>query len=108
MLFAKRPVRNLEELKGLKIRSTGTSAKVVQALGGVPVAMPMSDAYDALSKGVVQGIIGPYEPMKGFKLAEVVNNSTEYGSAYVNTNYIVMNKEKWNSIPAHAQKVSNR
>jgi TRAP-type C4-dicarboxylate transport system substrate-binding protein len=104
MLFAKRPVKNLEDLKGLKIRSTGTSAKVVQALGGAPVAMPMSDAYDALSKGVVQGIIGPYEPMKGFKLAEVVSDSTEYGTAYLNANYIVMNKDKWNGLPADIQK----
>lgn len=105
MLFAKRPVKNLDDLKGLKIRSTGTSAKVVQALGGVPVAMPMSEAYDALSKGVVQGIIGPYEPMKGFKLAEVVSDSTEYGTAYVNANYIVMNKDKWNALPADIQKI---
>jgi len=105
MLFAKRPVRNLEDLRGLKIRSTGTSAKVVQALGGIPVAMPMSDAYDALSKGVAQGIIGPYEPMKGFKLAEVVSDSTEYGSAYVGSNYVVMNKAKWNALPADVQKI---
>ena len=105
MLFAKKPVKNLEDLKGLKIRSTGTSAKVVQALGGAPVAMPMSEAYDALSKGVVQGIIGPYEPMKGFKLAEVVSDSTEYGTAYVNANYVVINKDKWNGLPADLQRV---
>ncbi len=103
MLFAKRPVRNLEDLKGLKVRSTGTSAKVVQALGGAPVAMPMSEAYDALSKGVVQGIICPYEPMKGFKLAEVITDSTEYGTAYVNANYIIMNKARWNSLSPDLQ-----
>ncbi|MCX8023560.1 MAG: TRAP transporter substrate-binding protein [Syntrophorhabdaceae bacterium] len=105
MFFAKKQVSNLDDMKGLKVRSTGTSAKVVQALGGLPVAMPMSDAYDALSKGVAQGIICPYEPMKGFRLAEVITHSTEYGSAYVNMNYIVMNKEKWNSIPQDMQRV---
>ena len=105
MLFAKKPVKNLEDLKGLKIRSTGTSSKVVEALGGAPVAMPMSDAYDALSRGVAQGIIGPYEPMKGFRLAEVVDNSVEYGTAYVGSNYVVMNKDKWNSLPANTQKI---
>lgn len=105
MIFAKKPINNLEDLKGLKIRSTGTSAKVVEALGGAPVAMPMSDAYDALSKGVAQGIICPYEPMKGFRLAEVVDNSVEIGSAYVGSNYVVMNKDKWNSIPANDQKI---
>lgn len=104
MMFAKKPVANLDDMKGLKVRSTGTSAKVVQALGGAPVAMPMSEAYDALSKGVAQGIICPYEAMRGFRLAEVVNNSAEYGSAYVNANYIVMNKDKWNAIAPNDQK----
>jgi TRAP-type C4-dicarboxylate transport system substrate-binding protein len=65
----------------------------------------MSDAYDALSKGVVQGIIGPYEPMKGWKLAEVVSCCTEYGEAYVNANYVVMNKDKWNGLPADVKKI---
>jgi TRAP-type C4-dicarboxylate transport system substrate-binding protein len=105
MLFAKKPVRNLQDMKGLKIRSTGTSAKVVQALGGAPVAMPMSEAYDALSKGVAQGVICPYEAMRGFRLAEVVDNSVEYGSAYVNANYVVMNKDKWNAISPADQKI---
>jgi TRAP-type C4-dicarboxylate transport system substrate-binding protein len=104
MLFAKKPLRNLDDVKGLKVRSTGTSAKVVGALGGAPVAMPMSEAYDALSKGVAQGIICPYEAMRGFRLAEVVDNSAEYGSAYVNANYIVMNKDKWNAVAPADQK----
>ncbi len=104
MLFGKKPIRNLQDMKGLKIRSTGTSAKVVQALGGAPVAMPMSEAYDALSKGVAQGVICPYEAMRGFRLAEVVENSAEYGSAYVNANYVVMNKDKWNAISPADQK----
>ncbi len=65
----------------------------------------MSEAYDALSKGVVQGIIGPYEPMKGFKLAEVVNYSIEYGNAFVGGAFVVMNKGKWNAFPADIQKI---
>ena len=38
LLHSKKPVNKLEDMKGLKVRSTGTSAKVTQALGGVPVA----------------------------------------------------------------------
>ena len=83
-LFAKKPVEKLEDLKGLKIRSTGTSAEVVKALGGVSVAMPMSDAYDALQKGVADGIVGPFEPLVGWRLIDVVNDGTLFSSAYVN------------------------
>jgi len=101
LLFTKKPVNTLEDLRGLKIR---TNSPVAKALGAVQVGMPMSDAYDALSKGVVQGIIGPYEPMKGFRLAEVVNHSIEYGSAFVGGAFVVMNKGKWNAFPADIQK----
>lgn len=104
-LHTKKPVNNLEDLKGLKIRSTGTSGKVVEALGGVSVAMPMSAAYDALRKGVAEGIVCPFEPMKGFKLADVVSYSTPFGSAYTNLAYVVMNKEKWNSLPRDIRKI---
>jgi TRAP-type C4-dicarboxylate transport system substrate-binding protein len=104
-LFTKKAVKNLEDLKGLKIRSTGTSAKVVQALGGAPVAMPMSESYDSLSRGIAEGIVCPFEPMKGFKLAEVVNSCTQYGSAFAQAAYVVMNKEKWNALPPDIQKI---
>ncbi len=104
-LDTKKQVTKLEEVKGLKIRSTGTSAKIVEHLGGVPVGMPMGDAYDALARGVVQGVVGPLEVMKGWKLAEVLSFSTDYGASHVNAAYIFMNKNKWNSIPAADQKI---
>jgi TRAP-type C4-dicarboxylate transport system substrate-binding protein len=99
------PVRALEDFKGRKIRSTGTSAEVVKALGGVPVSMSMAEAYDALSKGVAEGVAAPFEALKGFKLADVVRYSTGYDSAYSNAAYVVMNKDKWNSLPKDVQKV---
>lgn len=104
-LFTQKAVNNLEDLKGLKIRATGTTAAVIKALGGMPVAMPITEAYDSLSRNVVQGISINYEPMKGWKLAEVVNYCTEYTSAYAHAFYVVMNKDKWNMIPENLQKI---
>jgi TRAP-type C4-dicarboxylate transport system substrate-binding protein len=105
LLRAKTPVRSLAELKGLKIRATGTSAAIVSALGAAPVAMPMSDSYDALSRGVTQGILCPTESLQGWKLGEVVKYSTlDYGAAYSITFFVVMNKARWSSLPADVQK----
>jgi TRAP-type transport system periplasmic protein len=99
-------VRKLEDLKGLKIRSTGTSAEVVKALGGTPVPMPMPDAYQALQKGVVDGSAYPFEANKGWKLGEVVHYATaSYASAYTTTFFVVMNKAKWNAIDPKDQKI---
>ena len=105
LLHTKTPVRALEDLKGMKIRATGTTAKIVAALGAAPVAMPMGESYDALSRGVTQGIVCPTESLQGWKLGEVIKFSTQdYGAAYSVTFFVVMNKAKWNALPADVQK----
>ena len=105
LLHTKTPVRTLEDLKGMKIRATGTSAKIASALGAAPVAMPMTESYDALSRGVTQGILCPTESLQGWKLGEVIKYSTQdYGAAYSITFFVVMNKARWNSLPADVQK----
>jgi TRAP-type C4-dicarboxylate transport system substrate-binding protein len=106
LLHTKKPVRTLEELKGMKIRSTGMSTKIVLALGATPVAMPMGDAYDALSRGVTEGIVCPYEALYGWKLGEVIKSTTEdYPCAYFSAFFITMNKDKWNALPPDIQKI---
>ncbi len=95
----KKPVATLEDLKGLKIRSTGISAEMVKALGGTPVPMPMPEAYQSLQKGVVDGSAHPLETNKGWKMGEVVDYvSPVYPVAYTTAFFVVMNKDKWNSL----------
>lgn len=106
LLHTKRPVVKLEDLKGMKIRSTGFSAKVVEALGGSPVAMPQPETYEALHKGVVDGTFTPIETLKGWKQAEVIKSTTDcVGIGYTTAMFVVMNKNTWNSLPADIQKV---
>jgi TRAP-type C4-dicarboxylate transport system substrate-binding protein len=105
ILVTKTPVEKLDDLKGMKIRSTGLSGKIAAALGGAPVGMPITEAYDALNRGVAEGILTPVEALKQWKLAEVTKCVTEnYGSAYSVGFFIVMNKDKWNSLPPDIQK----
>ncbi len=106
LLHTKKPVNKIGDLKGMKIRATGFSAKVVKALGGVPVAMPQGGTYEALQKGVVEGTFSPMEVLKGWKQAEVVKYTTEcYSVGYTTTFFVVMNLDKWNALPADVKKV---
>jgi TRAP-type C4-dicarboxylate transport system substrate-binding protein len=106
LLHTKKPVRTLEDLKGMKIRATGLSAKVVEALGAVPVAMPQGGTYEALQKGVVEGTFSPMEVLKGWKQGEVIKYTTEcFSVGYTTAMFVVMNKAKWNSLPADVKKV---
>jgi TRAP-type C4-dicarboxylate transport system substrate-binding protein len=101
-----KPIYKLEDLKGVKIRATGTTAKVAASLGATPVAMPMPETYDAISRGVADGVVCPVEALKGWKLGEVVKFTTQdFGSAYNLSFFVVMNKDKWNSLPPDIQKI---
>ncbi len=109
IFHTKKPLRNLEDMKGMKIRTTGLGAKIVTALGGTPVAMPMGDTYDALSKGVVDGSTAPIASLEGFKWGEVVKYTTEnFGTANTTVFMVVMNKKVWNSLTPDVQKIIER
>ena len=99
-------VRKMEDMKGLKFRAHGTSALVVKALGGTPVSKPMPETYQMLQKGVVDGAAYPFEANKGWKLGEVTRFCTaDFSAAYTTSFFVVMNKDKWNSISAANQKI---
>lgn len=106
LLHTKKAVRTLEDLKGMKIRATGLSAKVVEALGAVPVAMPQGGTYEALQKGVVEGTFGPIEVLKGWNQGEVVDYTTEcFAVGYTTAMFVVMNRDKWNALPEDVQNI---
>jgi TRAP-type transport system periplasmic protein len=78
----------------------------VAALGGTPVALPIGETYDGLSRGVIDGIMALVETLQGWKFAEVTKFTTEATSAnFCIASCTVMNKDKWNSIPADAQRI---
>jgi len=99
-------VHKIEDMKGLKFRGHGTSALVVKALGGTPVPKPMPETYQMLQKGVVDGGVFPFEADKGWKLGEVTDYITAaFDAAYTTSFFVVMNKDKWNALPADIQKI---
>lgn len=92
-------VTKLEDLKGLRVRSTGMSAEMVKALGATPVAMGMPDSYQSLQKGTVDGSAYPLEANKGWKLGEVTKHAVAcYETAYTTTFFVTMNKDKWETL----------
>ena len=97
-IYTKAPVKELKDLNGMEIRATGLSAKTLEALGATPVAMPQSEAYESLSKGVVQGNLGPIEVLKGWNQAEVTKNLTLTPFLYNTLFFITVNNDVWDSI----------
>ncbi|MBN2232089.1 MAG: TRAP transporter substrate-binding protein [Deltaproteobacteria bacterium] len=97
-------VRNTAELNKLEIRGTGISARYLDAMGAIPVAMPMSSVPESLQKGVVKGLFSSLEVMKDFKFAELCKHVTVTNGP--TTSFaVVMNLKKWESLPDDVKKV---
>lgn len=104
-LFTKSPVRTLEDLNGMEIRATGLSAKTLSALGAIPVAMPQSEAYEALSRGLVKGNLSPLEVLQGWRHAEVTDYLTMTPFLYNTLFFVTMNRNAWDRLPEDLQTV---
>jgi len=104
-IFTKKPVKSTADIKGLRIRANAENAPIVKALGAAPVTMPVTEAYDALSRGVVDGTLFPLEALQGFRIGEVVSTVLEnYGVSYLTSQFVIMNKDKWNKLSPEDQK----
>jgi TRAP-type C4-dicarboxylate transport system substrate-binding protein len=98
---ADKPVRTLEDLKGLTIRAPGLPGEIITALGGTPAPTPMIEVYDAISKGVIDGEASNFETLKSFKFAEVVKYETStWQITYPYPFYCAMRKDSYNNLPS--------
>jgi TRAP-type C4-dicarboxylate transport system substrate-binding protein len=103
-LICRKPVRSLDDAKGLRIRTYGYFSKAWADLGGVPVNLAIPEVYDALQKGVLDGALSQPEAMyKVMRLYEVARYYTkmEFGCIAMP---VVMNNKVWNNLPEKARK----
>ena len=105
-----KPIRTAADLKGLKLRApTRTTNKFIALLGATPVSMPVPQVGDALSKGVIDGAVVPYEVVPAVKIQELVKFHSETDPAepafYTATFIFAMNQAKYDSLTPELKKV---
>ena len=105
-----KPVKTMADLRGLKLRApTRMTNKFIAMLGATPVSMPVPQVGDALSKGVIDGAVVPYEVVPAVKIQELVKFHSETDPAepafYTSAFIFAMNKAKYDSLPADLKKV---
>jgi TRAP-type C4-dicarboxylate transport system substrate-binding protein len=100
VLASTKALRTLEDFKGMTIRAPGRMAAVVKALGGTPAPTPIVETYDAIAKGVIQGVFVGGEGIKAFRFGEIVGhvtNSWNVGPSY--PFFVAMNKRSYDRLP---------
>ena len=96
-------VRTPADLEGARLRTPSrTGSWAIEAMGAVPIAMPVPDLPQALSKSVVDGALIPWEIIPPLKLQEQTAYQVEgadrqrFGTSVFQ---VSMNKAKWDSLP---------
>jgi TRAP-type C4-dicarboxylate transport system substrate-binding protein len=105
-LFAKdRPLRNLADIKGLKIRVVNpASGALAEAMGGVAVSAPVTKLYEVLSHGVVDGTFLTTDGVPQFKLNDLIKHRmTVVGGFYNSAFFLAMNPKSWDRLSKRDQ-----
>jgi TRAP-type C4-dicarboxylate transport system substrate-binding protein len=102
----KKPIKTLQDLKGLKIQGGGLYFKyIAQYMGFSPVTFPFTEVYDALAKGTIDGNTVEWEGQFIWKWYEQDHYSLGGADLYAYPFVVAMNKKKWESLPIDIQAI---
>ena len=100
-----KPVANLNDLKGLKLRAIGVYGEFAQALGASATVIPGAELYTALQLGTVDGLIYDAEAMIATGLEEFLKTTLIKPNLNAGAGHWLINRDKWNALPPDLQKV---
>ena len=101
-----KPIRTLEDLKGMKVRAMGHMNESIRLLGATPVAMPSTSVYEALERGTIDAITSiPFNLNVTFKFHEVAKYMVNARMGCYTTGGYYMNLDTLNKLPAEIQKI---
>lgn len=100
VMTTKEPLLTEASFSGKKLRTPSPVAiEVLNRLGAVSVPKPMGELYEMASSGVVDGAIMPIDPIRGFKLQDVLKYITRVDGGLNNTAMVIgINPAKWQEI----------
>ena len=98
-------IRTLEDVKGKRMRSpSAAQAKQLQVMGAVPIAAPITEVYQGLERGVMDGAMVPFTTILDFRLGEVAKGFTISGPIFGRSSFLIaMNKKKYDSLSPAAR-----
>lgn len=100
----KKPVKNRDDLKGLKIICWNrSSVDIMKSLGANAIMIPPTDSYLALERGMADGILCPLAPVVSFKISEAVKFTTVC-DIFVTGFWAAMSHDLWKSLSPKIQK----
>ncbi|MCA2011630.1 TRAP transporter substrate-binding protein [Cereibacter sphaeroides] len=102
VLHTNRPVEQIADMQGLKLRTPSRMVgQLLEILGAEPIGLPVTMIPESLSRGVIDGAVIPWEVTTALRVAELVNNHTEFENSYpyTVTFTLAMNRDVYEGMP---------
>jgi TRAP-type C4-dicarboxylate transport system substrate-binding protein len=105
-----KPIRSLEDIKGMRMRSpSAAQAKQLAVMGATPVAMPITELYPGLDRGVIDGAMVPFSVIIDFRIGEVAKTYTISGPLFGRSSFLIaMNQKKFDSLSPKAREAIDK
>ena len=105
IIHSTKPLNDFDDLKGLRVLTVGKpQALVAQELGMTPVGMPVTDTYEAMSKGTVDAVFINFSGANALRFEEVIKSIWTLPVAG-NGGIYAMNANVWDRLPEDIQKI---
>lgn len=104
-IYSKKPLKGVQDLKGVKIGLAGSNQLYVAKVGAVGVKGPLPKYYNNIKTGVVDAAMVWPEAAKSFKIGEVAPYMLKADLGTVASKVVTANKKTWDSLPAEVKKV---
>lgn len=103
-IYSKKPIKSVQDLKGVKIGLAGSNQLWVQNVGAVGVKGPLPKYYNNIKTGVVEAAMVWPEAAKSFKIGEVAPYMLQANLGTVASKVVTANKKTWDKLPAEVKK----
>ncbi len=108
-IHARRDVKTMEDLRGMKLRfPTRQAGEGLKALGATAIGMPVPQVPEAMSQGVIDGAVVPWEVVPSIRLQEMARyhiaipgSPTFYSASFI----LAMNPARYHGLPAELKAV---
>jgi len=98
-LYSREPITQMEQMNGLRVRATDrNTATALTLLGASPTSIPFNEAYQAISRGVVDASLGNGNTLVVFRFRELLDHQLTNVSFGMTPFVVIMNRDSWDRL----------
>jgi TRAP-type C4-dicarboxylate transport system substrate-binding protein len=98
-------IKSLEEFRGTKIGGVGLNLRYLESVDATGVTSGLSDWYNNLATGLIEGVLSWTEASVAYKLYEVAPYMLDVKLGAVTSKVVTVNRGTWNRLPEEVKTI---